>query len=191
MKNVAIALGILLLTFGIGYLVAVRLLFPPLPEPEVGIAVPDVRGQRVWAADRQLRPLGLVAGDITELAHPTESPGIIIAQSPLPGQQLRSGGTVRFAVSAGAPRAQVPNVTGFDVARALAVLSQLGFSADQRREQSERPAGTVLRTVPAPGQRQRVPARVLIVVSSGPPPPPADTTRSPPRPDSIIQNFNQ
>ena len=179
-KKIAIAFGVLLLTFVIGYAVAARVLFPPLPEPVDGIMVPDLTGLIVEEADRKLQPLGLVRGGVVEIAHPSQPPGIVVAQSPLPGQQLRNGGTVRVAVSGGLPRVQVPNVIGFDAARATTVLTQLGLTAEQRTELSDRPAGTVLRVVPEPGQMQPLPGRVLLIVSLGPPAaPPPDTTMPP------------
>lgn len=179
MKKIGIILGVLLGTFLVGYVIAARILFPPLPEPENGIVVPDLTGVVVEEADRRLRPLGLGRTDVTEIAHPTQPPGIVVAQSPLPGQQLRSGGAVRLAVSGGLPRVQVPNVIGFDVARATNVLSQLGLTAEQRTEVSDRAAGTVIRIEPAPGETQPVPSRVLLVVSSGPPTVPTDSTIPP------------
>ena len=136
-KALLIGLGLLVLTFVIGYAVASRILFPPLPEPENGIVVPDLTGTMGEEADRELRPLGLQRGDIVEFAHPSQPPGIIIAQDPLPGQQMRQGGVVQVAVSAGLPRVQVPNVVGFDVARATAVLSELGLTAELARPPGE------------------------------------------------------
>ncbi|HEY0673460.1 MAG TPA: PASTA domain-containing protein [Longimicrobiales bacterium] len=179
MNKILIGLGVLLGTFGLGYLVATRILFPPLPEPEDGIIVPNLSGVVLAEADRQLRPLGLQRGDMIEVAHPSQPPGIIVAQSPLPGQQLRSGGVVRVAISGGLPKVQVPNVIGFDVERATNVLSQLGLSADKRTEQNDRPAGTVIRISPEPGMSQPVPARVVLFVSTGPPPAPPDSVRVP------------
>jgi beta-lactam-binding protein with PASTA domain len=173
-KTILISIGLLLGTFGIGYLVATRMLFPPLPTPVNGIAVPDLSGQLINEVERRLSPLGLERGAVVRISHPRQPPGIIVAQSPLPGQQLRQGGAVSFAVSSGLPSVQVPNVIGFDVARATAVLSQLGLAADQTTEINERPAGTVIRISPEPGQRQPIPARVRITVSAGPPPPPPE-----------------
>ena len=65
-KAILIGLGLLVLTFGVGYFVAARILFPPLPEPENGIVVPDLSGQMAREADRQLRPLGLQSGGVVE-----------------------------------------------------------------------------------------------------------------------------
>jgi serine/threonine-protein kinase len=179
-KNIGIALALLLGTFLIGYLVATRVLFPPLPTPENGIVVPRLSGQLIESAERQLQPLGLrAAREVVRVAHASQPPGIIVAQSPLPGQQLREGGVVRFAVSSGLPGVKVPNVVGFEVARALAVLKQLGLTAEQVMQQNSRPAGTVISISPEAGQRQPLPARVRVIVSSGPPPIPPDSISQP------------
>ena len=179
-KAVPLTLGVLAATFGIGYLAATQILFPPLPEPENGIVVPSLAGTHLSQLAATLRPLGLTA-DTAEvrIAHPSQPPGIVIAQDPLPGQQLRARGVVRVGVSGGLPRVLVPNVIGFDVERATTVLSQLGLSADQVSQQSDRPIGTVLQVQPKPGTRQPVPARVLLIVSAGPPPAPPDSAAPP------------
>lgn len=187
-KLIAIGAGILLLTFGIGYVVAARVLFPPLPEPEDGIVVPDLTGNTTDAARSKLQALGLAVSETMSIAHPTQPPGVVVAQSPLPGQQLRSGGQVRLGLSGGLPRVQVPDVVGFNVERATTVLTQLGLSADQRPEVSDRPAGTVLRIIPEAGQNQPVPGRVMLVVSSGPPAiEPVDSTLPP---DTLTNTVN-
>jgi beta-lactam-binding protein with PASTA domain len=106
LKLIGIAVGAFVLTFALGYVIAVRWLFPPLPEPENGIVVPDLAGSTVQSAQEKLRALGLRLTDITEISHPTQPPGVIIAQSPIPGQQLRELGAVRVAVSTGMPRVE-------------------------------------------------------------------------------------
>ncbi|HEX6560270.1 MAG TPA: PASTA domain-containing protein, partial [Longimicrobiales bacterium] len=134
------AAGVLVM-FAIGYLVAVRVLFPPLPEPENGIVVPSLTGLTVPAAEARLRQLDLRVTDVVQLAHPSRPRGVIIAQSPLAGQQLRTAGAVRLAISAGKPRVAVPNVIGFTLERATSVLASIGFQVEPREEQSDQPAG--------------------------------------------------
>ncbi len=175
LRILGIGVGLAFVTFVIGYVLAVRVLFPPLPEPADGIAVPNVVGLTVPNAEAELNRVGLRVTEVIELAHPTQPPGIISAQHPLPGQQLRTAGVVQLAVSSGLPRVAVPNVVGLTVERALAVLGNVGLQADQRSEFSENPAGTVIRVAPAVGTEQPAPGRVLIVVSSGPEPAPPDT----------------
>lgn len=86
--------------FVTGYLIATRILFPPLPEPENGIVVPRLTGLTIDAAREQLYRLDLRLTETTEVPHASQRPGVIIAQSPLPGQQLRELGEVRVGVSA-------------------------------------------------------------------------------------------
>lgn len=176
LKLTGIVIAALILTFVVGYFVAVRLLFPPLPEPENGIAVPSLKGLSIAEAEDRLRQLSLRLVATTDIAHPTERAGIIIAQSPLAGQQLRDAGAVRVAVSAGPPRVPVPNVIGFSAERASSALGAVGFAVDRQVGDSDEPEGTVIRTLPAPGTDLAVPGRVVIIVSSGPPlEPEADT----------------
>jgi len=93
--------------FGIGYLIAVRVLFPPPPEPEDGIAVPSLIGMTVDQAHNALRAVSLRLTEVTEIEHPSVPEGLVIAQSPLPGQQLRELAPVRIAISAGPARVDI------------------------------------------------------------------------------------
>jgi serine/threonine-protein kinase len=159
--------------FAIGYLIAVFLLFPPPPVPKDGIVVPNLAGQTIDDARERLAPLRLELGDTLSLPHARTAPGLIIAQSPLPGQQLRAGGRVALGLSAGPPSATVPDVVGLGGRRAENLLKRLGFDVEQSLEASDRPNGTVIRSNPEAGQRQSLPARVRLAVSAGR----ADTAR--------------
>jgi beta-lactam-binding protein with PASTA domain len=103
------------------------------------------------------------------MPHGTVAPGIVIAQSPLAGQQLQRGAQVNLGLSSGLPAATVPYVVGMTARRASTLLTRLGFSVRQTVESSDRPDGTVLRTAPEAGIRQTLPGRVLLFVSSGMP----------------------
>jgi len=161
------ATAVAVVTFFIGYFVAVRLLFPPLPVPEDGIVVPSVLGVGFDDAQAELRALGLVLGDTLGVPHSSVAPGIIVAQDPLPGQQLRAGGRIRVGVSTGLPRMTVPDVVGFRAERATNLLRRLGFEVDQRAEPSDHAEGTVLGTSPSAGTSRTLPSRVLLRVSDG------------------------
>ncbi|NJD09103.1 MAG: PASTA domain-containing protein [Gemmatimonadetes bacterium] len=106
-----IALGAALLRpFATGYLVTVFVIFPPQPVAPAGIPVPALYGQTVVEAERKLAQAGLGRLQVIELPNPVTPEGDIVAQSPLPGQQLRSGADVRVAVSSGPVQVQVPDV---------------------------------------------------------------------------------
>jgi hypothetical protein len=112
--------------FGIGYLIAVRVLFPPPPEPENGIAVPSMIGMTVDQAHNALRAVSLRLTEVTEIEHPSVPAGLVIAQSPLAGQQLRELAPVRIAISAGPGRVDVvlPPVAPDSIATAEEPVSE-------------------------------------------------------------------
>jgi serine/threonine-protein kinase len=155
----------LVLPFIIGYFIAVRVIFPPPPMVNPGIVVPDLRGRTAAGAARMLDSLGVGALEQSELPHPTAPAGEIIAQSPLPGQQLRDGGVVEVALSAGRPRVLVPDVLGFSADRATAMLQRSGFTVAQTTRESEIAAGRVIAIEPEPGQVLELPANITLVVS--------------------------
>lgn len=179
LKVIAVAATAGLITFAAAYAVAVLVLFPPLPEPENGIVVPRLIGLTVPAAEARMRQLGLRVVESTQLAHPTQAAGLVIAQDPLPGQQLREMGEVRLGVSSGLPRVAVPNVVGLLGERARGVLASVGFEVDERIVESDAVAGAVVRISPVAGSEQPVPSRVVIFVSSGPPDLPVDSLTTP------------
>ncbi|MBI4409844.1 MAG: PASTA domain-containing protein [Gemmatimonadetes bacterium] len=153
--------------FGAGYALATLVIFPPVQASVEAVAVPDLRGLTREAAAQRLGQLGLALGELTELPHPRAAPGVILAQSPLPGQRLRSGAPVRVALSAGKARARVPDLVGLAPARAEALLGRLGFQVARREELSDLEAGKLVRVEPAPGTELELPARVTLVVSAG------------------------
>jgi eukaryotic-like serine/threonine-protein kinase len=165
------AVAAVVLPFGIGYALAVYVLFPPPGAAAIGLPVPAVVGMSAGEAERALQNTGLGGVEVTELPHPQLAAGIVVAQSPLPGQHLRAGAIVRVAVSAGRPRGVVPDVVGFHVDRAFALLARLGFEVERRLEESDAPEGRVLRVDPQPGSERELPARVTLSVSEGLPAP--------------------
>jgi serine/threonine-protein kinase len=169
-RKALLALGAILIPALIGYLLAVFLLFPAPDVAAQGIAVPSVVGKTVEDARAEVLAAGLGTLEITRLPHPDAAEDIITAQSPLAGQQLRDGASVRVAVSSGVPRVTVPNLADFPADRAAALLTRLGFRVQRNEEESEAEVGRVIRQDPAPGTVVAVPARVVIWVSSGPAP---------------------
>lgn len=101
-KIIGFLLGGAVVMFFTGYLIATRILFPPLPEPENGIAVPSLTGLTVPQAQERLRRVGLRLTETMEVPN-AQAAGVIIAQSPLAGQQLRELGAVRVGIAAPLP----------------------------------------------------------------------------------------
>jgi eukaryotic-like serine/threonine-protein kinase len=156
-----------LLPFVVGYLLAVYVIFPPEQAGDGGVPVPALAGMTLTDARAELAVAGLGSVDVTELPHPTAPSGVVVAQSPLPGQQLRPGAGVRLAVSRGLPRVRVPDVQGFGADRAAALLRTSGFQVARETQESPVPEGRVIATEPAGGQEVALPATVMVWVSSG------------------------
>ncbi|MEX0891420.1 MAG: PASTA domain-containing protein [Gemmatimonadota bacterium] len=159
----------LALPFGIGYLVATAVLFPPPAVADAGVPVPDLRGLSEMAARLALAEAGLEAPELSTLPHPDLEQGHVVAQAPLPGQQVLPGSVVRVAVSSGLPIAPIPDVRGFDVERAGMLLQRLGYDVERQEVESEAMAGQVMDVSPPPGTRVPVPSTIRLVVSLGPP----------------------
>ncbi|MFO7892476.1 MAG: PASTA domain-containing protein [Longimicrobiales bacterium] len=167
---ILLALAVLGGSFGVGYLLATMVIFPPPDTAGTGVEVPDLYGRTQAEAEAALREMGLEAGEVTELRSLSADAGRVLAQAPLPGQELRPGATVSMGVSGGPPELRVPPLVGLGQATARELLETVGFDvAVQQTRNMDVPAGVVARAEPEPGTPQRLPAQVLIIVSTGPP----------------------
>lgn len=155
-------------SFVVGYLLSTQLLFPRPETAGAGISTPSLYGESREAAERAIRKAGLQVGDVSELASLDTEPGQVLAQDPIPGQQLRRGGVVSLAVSGGRPELMVPPVRGMPVETARELLEGLGFEvAVQRGGGDGSREGLVLSTQPTTGTARALPAVVTLQVSAG------------------------
>jgi serine/threonine-protein kinase len=177
----------LTIPFAIGYVIAVYMLFPaPKVEPgSNGIPVPDLVGRSYREARDMLATAGLGELDTIMLAHASREAGTILAQDPLPGQQLRRGARVSASVSSGTAMVRVPNVEGFTADAAEQVLKRMGFETQRSEETSSMQAGTVTRVEPMSGATVKLPTTVVIWISTGMPVVDSFTVRNA-RPDTIM-----
>lgn len=174
-RMVGMAIAAAAAAFGLGYAVAVFVLFPAPEATTRGVAVPKLVGQDSAFAAQALARVQLRLGEATPLPDPDAPPGVVVAQDPLPGQQLPPGEAVRVAVSTGPAQATLPDVVGMSAARAQALLESLGFRVVPRVDSAFAPAGTVTRTEPRAEVPYELPQEVELFVSAGPPPQPQDT----------------
>lgn len=158
--------------FGIGYLIAVLVLFPRPALAGDEVAVPDLTGQTLADARAALNDQDLTTGEVRGLAHPTVPRGVVVAQSPLAGQRLGPGAAVRLAVSTGPATVVVPDLTGLPFPSARELAERIGLQVARRNEISmEAAPGTVLRTEPGAGDEVAAESRVTLVVSEAVPAP--------------------
>jgi serine/threonine-protein kinase len=163
-RILAIAAGMFL----VGYAVMAFGMVITAPRRTV-ITVPDVR----WMPDRQARRV-LEAADLTmeirdSIPNPTVEAGAVIAQTPLPSEEVGPGSRVRVILSSGPQQRVVPDVSALSRDQASRVLTASGFSVVVALSQNPAAAGRVLGTEPASGARLPISSTVRLLVSAGPP----------------------
>lgn len=161
--------GLALLGWVFGYGFATRVLFPAPPPPGDLFEVPDLKGMGLASASERLAGVGLELGTVDSLQHPSVPAGLVLGQSPLPGQLSRPVNPVRVSISTGPQARSVPDVRGLTEERARIVLETSGFVLDLDTMESEEPRGRVVSVSPAPGAMVALPSEVRVRVSAGPP----------------------
>ncbi len=93
--------------------------------------------------------------------------GLVIHSEPSAGETATNGSDVTIVVSAGPKRAKVPVLVGSQRRLAVQQIRGRGFTPSVSEEESNSPAGEVIRQSPSAGSEVEVGATVAIVVSSG------------------------
>jgi serine/threonine-protein kinase len=93
--------------------------------------------------------------------------GLVIHSEPSAGETATNGSAVTIVVSAGPKRAKVPVLVGSQRRLAVQQIRGRGFTPSVSEEESNTPAGEVIRQSPSAGSEVEVGATVAIVVSSG------------------------
>ena len=152
-----------------GYSLATQVFFPAPAPPGDLYDVPDVRGLGLASAGERLAGAGLEIGLTDSITHPSVAAGLVLGQSPLPGQVSRPESPVRVTVSVGPQMRSVPDVLRLDEARARVVLETSGFIVNVDEVEAEEPRGQVVDVSPPPDSVVALPAQVTLLVSTGPP----------------------
>jgi beta-lactam-binding protein with PASTA domain len=169
-RGVLATVGIVVLAgWIIGYVVATRLAFPAPPPPGDLYAIPDVRGAGLASARERLEGTGLILGAVDSLLHPSVAAGLILGQSPLPGQVARPDSPVRVTISLGPQTRSVPDVRTLELDRARTVLETSGFLVSIDTAESETERGRVIDLFPPPDSVVPLPSEITLLVSTGPP----------------------
>ncbi len=169
-RSFLLALGVLFLGSGSGYLYATQVVFPSDRGNGPGLVeVPDFRGMTAPEALFTLENRGFEPGTVDSIRHPRVPAGQVVGQSPLPGQGALAGARVELTVSLGAEQRPVPDVSRLRVDRALTVLRTSGFEVDVDSIEANEPEGQVVSTLPEAGTRVTLPANIRMTVSLGPP----------------------
>ncbi|GGS77795.1 hypothetical protein GCM10010156_40730 [Planobispora rosea] len=123
------------------------------------VPVPELAGLIMEAAREAAAARGLTLTETTRTV--PGRPGTVHSQSPAPGTEVASGSAVGIVVRAG-----VPALVGLPLDEARDLLESLGLEADATLEETDGPAGLVLRQDPAPERPVPQDGTVRVVVSA-------------------------
>lgn len=154
--------------FVLGYLAITLLFFPGFGRSAI-VTVPDLTGRSASQADRALDRAGLEMQRGGTLPNARMRQGRVLMQSPLPGEEVARGATVRIVLSAGPELRQVPAIRGLGRTEAIGLLQRYGYRVAIQNVSDRREEGTILGLRPAAGQRAAVGSVVTMVISAGPP----------------------
>jgi beta-lactam-binding protein with PASTA domain len=129
------------------------------------IAVPQVTGVALAAAQAALKHAGLIPGQVKSEPSATIQDGIVISTNPGSGVSWPQTRPVTLVVSAGPP---LPNLVGQQKAAAEQWAQANGVSLNEVAVNSTQPAGTIIHQSPAPGGAFTHSQVITIDVSNGP-----------------------
>lgn len=162
--------------FGLGWWVLFNLGKPKLVE------VPNIVGMTVNVAKEAVAPANLRV--VVSARKPSEQypADVILEVNPEPGQKVKEGSPIAVVVSSGSRFVQVPDLRGYTVDAARALLQSLNLRLDDRVRtvrSSDQPEGTVVAQEPEAGAKveQGTTLRVRVSGASSatePPPAPED-----------------
>ena len=165
-------LGLIALTFVIGYGVSVLWLSPGSVFTK-DHSLPRILELTEAQARNKLTQLGFRPRLDGERQNDTFRRGTVIWQDPAPGTVLPPNSVVQLVVSAGPSLVAVPDVIGFNLPQATRIFSAAGVkvgAVDTVAGGQER--GVVLATRPAAGVGRPRGSPVALVISLGPEPAP-------------------
>ncbi|GAA1418081.1 Stk1 family PASTA domain-containing Ser/Thr kinase [Streptomyces thermospinosisporus] len=133
--------------------------------------VPPLLAKTEQQARDRLAEEGLEVGEVTEEYSDTVERGTVISTDPKAGARIRGNGSVSLVISKGPQRVRVPDLDGYPLDKARALLKEEGLEPGMvTREFSDSvPRGSVISTEPGKGTKVRGGAAVALTVSKGSP----------------------
>ncbi|MFF9212716.1 MULTISPECIES: Stk1 family PASTA domain-containing Ser/Thr kinase [unclassified Streptomyces] len=133
--------------------------------------VPPLLAQSEEQARQRLDEAGLEAGKVTYAYSDTVKRGTVISTDPEPGARIRDHDAVRLTVSKGPETVKVPDLQGYRLDKARAVLKDSGLEPGMitREFSDEVTRGSVIGTDPEAGTSRHAGSAVALTVSKGSP----------------------
>jgi len=136
------------------------------------VEVPNLENLTVNEVTTQLSQLGLRVGDTTYEYDENSESGQIIGQQPSYGTKVPEGTEIDLVISRGPEKDEsitVPNLYGSTVEEARSMLGGMNLSLGrQTEEESDEPAGTIIRQSVSVGSSVEAGTKINVTVSKGP-----------------------
>ncbi|HIE50966.1 MAG TPA: serine/threonine-protein kinase, partial [Armatimonadetes bacterium] len=157
------------------------------------IVVPDVTGEQVAIARRELEKLGLTLTVVEQRYDERVPGGHIIFQRPRPKWRVRKGQTVQVIESKGPRFITVPDLTGLTPDRAQIVLAKTGLLLGKQHEAQDpaHPDGRIVAQAPPAGRKVEKSSPVDIFVNHLPAPPPEPTEEGEPAEGGLFDRLSE
>ncbi|MCC3770661.1 Stk1 family PASTA domain-containing Ser/Thr kinase [Streptomyces sp. UNOC14_S4] len=130
------------------------------------IEVPDVTEKQQSTARQLLEDKGFIV-EVKTTASEGNTPGTVLSQDPKGSTKAAKGSTVTLTVVEAQATKQVPIVIGQSYDAANKQLSDLGFNVKKTEEESDQPAGTVIKQSPDGNTISKVGSTVTLTVAKG------------------------
>lgn len=161
-------LGIAVFAFGVGYAIS-AFAFTTAAAPADVVLVPDLREMSLAEATRRVEREGLTLAIGDSLPNREVAAGAVLAQTPLPGNEVGAGAEVRIILSTGPVKAPVPDVSTMSIALATRALETAGFTVRIEEAPGKAEPGEVAGVEPQAGTPIELPAEVVLYVGALPP----------------------
>jgi beta-lactam-binding protein with PASTA domain/predicted Ser/Thr protein kinase len=154
----------------LGVIAAAAVLAVLLTRSNPSVSVPGVTGKTEQAAGSTLRSAGLVPASSLKPSVKVAS-GLVISQSPRPGEIVKKGARVNIVISDGPASKSLIDVAGLSAAKAASKLRKAGLKTTTKSEASKTvAAGLVIATEPSAETEIQEGHVVTLIVSTGPAP---------------------
>ncbi len=132
------------------------------------ITVPNLTGFDKNYATIAIEAADLKTGILSEDFSDYIATGIILKQSPTPGEKVKSGSAVDLTFSRGAQKITLPDLQGYDYASAKSALESLGLNIKIEKQASEvLLPGIVIEMLPAGGSDVNKNDLITLTISTG------------------------
>lgn len=146
-----------------------RIVLPLLIHNQDTVQMPNLIGKRVEEAEKIITQLQLKVSRISELYSEKSPEGIVINQSPRPGQMVKKGRDVFLTLSKGMTEVVVPDLTGKNIRQARIDLNNAGLEVGRITYRNDEQYGpdTIISQSPLPMTRVHFGKAIDLDVSSG------------------------